>query len=150
MRALAILLGLAAGCTGNGSSDQSQLGHFPCAQTSDCPPNPAAACVKNCSDGTNPCVLVCRASMCVDRGCPGDVDAGVPDAAQAPAHAEGDSCDDGLACAAGLVCTGVGDPCPTYPNCKRCYLPCQPGGVCPSDYRVCIPPSGQGGNVCIR
>lgn len=67
-----------------------------------------------------------------------------------PVHAEGDSCDDGLACTSGLVCKAIGDPCPTYPSCKVCYLPCGAGGTCPSGYRFCFPVSGQGGDVCIK
>jgi hypothetical protein len=65
-----------------------------------------------------------------------------------PLHARGDSCDDGIGCTSGLVCKAIGDPCPTYPKCKRCYLPCGNGGACPAAER-CVPPTGQGGNVCL-
>jgi hypothetical protein len=141
---------LLVACSGDGSSsDDGHLGHHSCGQTSDCPVNPAATCAHLCPDGSNPCPYACRSGECVPRGCPGEADAGPVDGAPAP-HAEGESCDDGLGCVTGLVCTGVGDPCPTYPNCKMCYLPCEPGGVCPSGYRTCIPPYGQGGNVCVH
>jgi hypothetical protein len=65
-----------------------------------------------------------------------------------PLHARGDSCDDGVGCESGLVCKAIGDPCPTYPKCKQCYLPCGNGGSCPTAER-CFPPVGQGGNVCL-
>jgi hypothetical protein len=150
-RLVGILFGIGvAACTGSGSSsNESELDHKACQQSSECGPNPAATCAHICSDQSNPCVYVCRDFHCVMRGCPGDVDAGPPDAAVTQ-YEEGDSCDDGLACAAGLLCTSVGDPCPTYPNCKVCYVPCGPGGLCPSGYRTCIPQYGQGGNVCIK
>jgi hypothetical protein len=153
-RGFALLLGLGlfscTGCTGMPVSGTDEITGKQCHETAECGPNPAATCVRTCSDNSNPCVFVCRDLHCVTLGCPGDIDAGPPDAAVANAHAEGESCDDALGCVTGLVCTGVGDPCPTFPNCKVCYLPCGPGGVCPSDYRTCIPPSGQGGNVCIH
>jgi len=65
-----------------------------------------------------------------------------------PLHARGESCDDGIGCTAGLVCKAIGDPCATYPKCKQCYLPCGSGGSCPTAER-CVPPVGQGGNVCL-
>jgi hypothetical protein len=63
-------------------------------------------------------------------------------------HALGDSCDDGVGCTSGLICKAIGDPCPTYPKCNRCYQPCGDGGACPAALR-CIPPVGLGGNVCL-
>jgi hypothetical protein len=63
-------------------------------------------------------------------------------------HALGEPCDDGLGCTSGLVCKAIGDPCPTYPKCNRCYRPCGDGGACPFAQR-CVPPVGQGGDVCI-
>jgi hypothetical protein len=65
-----------------------------------------------------------------------------------PLHARGESCDDGIGCTAGLVCKAIGDPCPTYPQCKQCYLPCAANGTCPTAER-CVPPVGLGGNVCL-
>jgi hypothetical protein len=123
----------------------ADAGTLACGPAVQCPPNPAATCAQTCADGSNPCVYACVDGMCVARGCPAP-----PDAAVAAAHHEGQSCDDGLGCDPGLVCKGIGDPCPTYPSCKVCYLPCGDGGVCPVGYRTCFPPSGQGGDVCLR
>jgi hypothetical protein len=75
-------------------------------------------------------------------------DAGLDAASDASPHALGDRCDDGAGCTAGLVCKAIGDPCPTYPNCKVCYQPCGDGGACPAALR-CFPPVGQGGDVCL-
>jgi hypothetical protein len=65
-------------------------------------------------------------------------------------HHEGEACDHGACCDPGLVCKAVGDPCPTFPRCSVCYVPCVDAGTCPPGYRTCIPPSGQGGDVCIH
>lgn len=127
------------GVSGSGGSDG---GVASCNVTSDCPPNPGASCAQVCSDGSNPCTFACVSHQCVARGCPGDGGVASP-------HAEGESCDDGQGCTTGLVCKAIGDPCPTYPNCKVCYLPCQTGGICPNN-RICFPPSGQGGDVCLK
>jgi hypothetical protein len=80
----------------------------------------------------------------------GGLDGATMDAASTVGHKEGEACDDGLACVAGLVCKAVGDPCPTYPNCKTCWVPCDSAG--PNTCAVgqsCIAPHGQGGDVCI-
>jgi hypothetical protein len=70
------------------------------------------------------------------------------DEADGGPHALDEACDDGRGCDPGLVCKAVGDPCPTYPKCKVCYRPCGDGGACPAQ-QICLPPVGQGGNVCI-
>jgi hypothetical protein len=91
--------------------------------------------------------LAIDAPSAVDAG----VDAATTAAVDAPAlHHEGESCDDGAGCDPGLVCKAVGDPCPTYPRCSVCYVPCGDAGTCPPGYRTCIPPTGQGGDVCIH
>jgi hypothetical protein len=129
------------GGTGTGGSDGGRDGGA-CVTVTDCAPNPGAACKSVCSDGSNPCVNACVNNQCVARGCPGD------DGGASSPHSQGQSCDDGLGCTAGLVCKAIGDPCATYPNCKVCYLPCQSDGGCPGNYS-CAPTSGQGGDVCI-
>jgi hypothetical protein len=145
-----------------------------CGGTCDAKTDPApkpTLCATSCAIGLAPTTCGCvnhqcsTASACITAGsglcpyCPfgyqmgatgcatcicaagdGGVDAGL--------HAAGDACDDGISCAPGLICKAIGDPCATYPKCQRCYLPCGAGGACPAGER-CVPPVGQGGNVCL-
>lgn len=105
---------------------------------------PGSGLCPYCPNGYLTGATGCQTCQCAggDAGLDSSTDGG------GDAHALGDSCDDGRGCADGLVCKAIGDPCPTYPKCNRCYRPCGDGGACPATER-CFPPVGQGGNVCI-
>jgi hypothetical protein len=98
---------------------------------------PGSGLCPYCANGYMTGATGCQTCTCV--GGDAGSDAGV--------HAAGEACDDGLGCTSGLVCKAIGDPCPTYPKCNRCYMPCN-GGACPFGLR-CVPPVGQGGDVCL-
>jgi hypothetical protein len=56
--------------TGDGGGTVVPEGGHACKLASDCPPNPGAACVKVCPDGSNPCATVCVNGLCGLAGCP--------------------------------------------------------------------------------
>jgi len=56
--------------SGDGGGTVVPEGGHACTIASDCPPNPGAACVKVCPDGSNPCATVCRSGLCALAGCP--------------------------------------------------------------------------------
>jgi hypothetical protein len=134
----------------------------PCTGTTICEYGQATCCgisssayTCKCQDGTFWCSMTVECNFfCPEAGTDGTSGAGGAggngDGGVQTVHNEGQSCDDGLGCTPGLVCKAIGDPCPTYPNCNICYLPCGTDGGCPSNYRTCFPPSGQGGNVCLK